>query len=251
MTLKCPTFFPAPYFKNLQQDAHTADDLKVECCDHLATAKSAAECRVLFEEWRQAAVLAGKVSPPPIADFKPDERLGNIRYRDNYLDNLAKILRKDPDLSGVDASDLVELINWVFGEPSRLDDTVARALFDTILKGRRTDQWTVWFFRTDAADGDPFATETDCLPWRLGLRFVKSGSRYVGIDVGADKIVDPRLPTFLHVDWNNQEYWRPNGKTQPLATTPGSCSAGGLSELIAEPPVFDAVKLPFARLSAR
>lgn len=250
MPRTCPPYFPAQYFDNIEADSHSPDALKDECCTHLLIATDIDDCHLRFETWRESALREGKVSSPPIT--LPDgERLGHLRYRDNYADELAAVLNADPDLVGIDASDLTELLNWLFGEPTRLDPVAAQSLFSLILQDRQTERSEIWLFRTASGAVSFGNPEAECLPWRLGLKYVSSKSRYIGFDVDSRGVANARIPTFPEVDWVNHEYWRPNGKTHPLAAIPGECQNEGLDELIAGPPIFGNVTIPLPTVSAR
>jgi hypothetical protein len=252
MPRSCPTHLPARHFSNIDLDPGAADALKEECIALLETAASEDDARNKYEVWRIGAKSAGKVPFVRVTDVGATERIGRLRYRDNYAADLADVLRRDPAIGGVDESDIDELVNWIFGEPTRLDPTVAQGLFELILFDALTEAVdTAWFFRTSDHGSGPFnVPEVGCLPWRLGLKFVRSGSRYAGFSIQATAVMDPRRPTFAEVHWDFHELWRPTGKTEPIPSCPKACVGEGLDELIAVPPRFRDTEIPLRLIAA-
>jgi len=167
------------------------------------------------------------------------------------LATLADLLRNDTTLGGADESDISELLAWLLGETADIEDETAQVLFDLLLADRPIEPSEGWYFRTDDHGQNPFSGyDLSCLPWRLGLPFVVTGSKYVGFSVSGSDLEGPRRVTFADVAWDYHPYWRPNGRTEARSETPAACEKTGLEELLAKPPKFSSIRLPLVRVAA-
>src|ERR1700685_2311931 len=193
-----PAYLPARCFANIDEDNLCDADVRDDAIKSVSACADVAEARVKFEAWRAASTHR---IPKHSVFFEHSERVGRLRYRDYYASAIADVLRADAALGGVDESDIDELLKWVFGEPTSIDPSVATFLFELLLEDKPIEATIGWYYRTVGRDGTPFAGNTSCLPWRLGLRFVSTGSRYIGFSVDAGTLSDARLPTFIDVQW--------------------------------------------------
>jgi hypothetical protein len=244
----CPSHVDPQCFGNIENDRMSGDDLKDQLILALQVAGSQTDAKRVYEEWRAGILRDGRYSVHP-KTFSAGERVGRLRFRARYLSQLTEDLRSDAGL-GVDETDVEPLVSWMVGEPSPMEDTSARFLFDRFVADRRIETQTGWYFRTTPPSATPFSDSPACLPWRLGLQYVTTGSEYVGFDVDPSHLGTPRTPVFVDVSWDLHAYWRPNGMTYPLTDTPGTCSSEGLEELVAAPATFRGVKLPIAHVRA-
>jgi hypothetical protein len=236
-------------FFNIDQDNFSSHEIRNEIVAILETAASIEHAKDLYDAFREKAQADGKVNITDKA-FEPEERVGRLRYRPRYASDLADQLRNDPSLGGVDETEIDEVLNWVFGLPSAMETPAARFLFDRFLASKPIESQPGWWFRTPDRSPSPFAVSASCLPWQLGLRFVTSGSEYISFEAEPQRLNTPRAATFLDVDWDMHDFWRPNGATEPLASTPATCDRTGLEELIAGPPVFRDVTVPTSIIKA-
>ncbi len=244
MRRACPPHVPTRHFENIDGDTSCTDELRDEAITALAASADPVDAARRFSEWCRATRDAGRV-PEHSIRFEDRERVGRLRYRATYDSHLADILRLNSDIGGADESDIEELVKWIVGEPSALEDDAARFLFEQLVADQPIEVGTAWFFRGGGHGPRPFVDEEPgCLPWRLGLRYVCSGTEYVGFDVDAARIGNPRLATFVDVQWDYHAVWRPGGRTEPLSGTPDACKNEGLEELLATPPSFRDVHLP-------
>jgi hypothetical protein len=242
----------ARYFKNIDEDGRSANALRDEIISELSGAISADDAMSRYDRWCEDARNRGRIAPTPVNDFAADERVGTLRYRDSFAARTAKALRSDPELRGVDESDIQEVINWLFGEPCTIEPNVARFLYDTILADRLMDASLWWLYRMTPRTDDPLAdADLECLPWRLGLPRARTGSKYVGLSVDPDLLASPRLATFIDVSWDSHEFWRPTGKTEPRADKPVACSSEGFDEFVSGAPAFRSATFPAKVFMAR
>jgi hypothetical protein len=160
-------------------------------------------------------------------------------------------LSRDPSLGVIDDSDLEELISWLFGDPADIEDDAANLLFELLLADRPIEAFVGWYFRGPLHGNKPYeGCKLDCLPWRLGLPNIRSGSRYAAFEMAADSVVTPMIATFCDVPWPYQEFWRPNGRTEPRADSPAGCEPEGLEEFLGGAPRFRSIRVPVQTISA-
>lgn len=244
----CPPYVDAQCFSNIENDHMSDEVLKDQVILALQIAGSQIDAKTIYEEWRREILSDCRYSVHP-KTFEANERVGRLRFRPRYLTQLAEDLRLDAGL-GVDETDIEPLVSWMIGEPSSMEDTSAKFLFDRFVASRKIEAQMGWYFRTNPPCATPFMASPDCLPWRLGLQYVTTGSEYMGFDVDPSHLGAPRTPVFADVGWDLHAYWRPNGMTHPLTDTPAVCSLEGLEELVAEPATFLGVKIPITRVRA-
>ncbi len=251
MPRDCPPHVPIRCFANIDTDNFSSEAMRDEVIAALAVAVDALDAELRYEAWRRAAIANGRLSLHPV-NFEVEERVGRLRYRDNYESELADVLRSDALLGGADESDIEELIKWLFAEPSSIDQDAAEFLFEAILADKPIETGEGWYFRNPKRSPTPFDQgDPSCLPWRLGLKDVRLGSKYVGFNVDWRGLENPRIATFVEVLWQNHERWQPNGTSHPLGGMPAGCDPTGLEEFVARPPIFRAVAVPTTRVISR
>ncbi|MCK1285338.1 hypothetical protein IVB41_15570 [Bradyrhizobium sp. 44] len=210
------------------------DGLKDDVLRTLAMAKDEPDAKRIYEEWR-LSVQSNKSFPNHTMTFEANDLVGRVRYRARFIAHIA-------DLLELDISEVTEFVKWLLKEPSTIEESAASYWFDTFIKDQRIDLENGWYFRAAPRNAAPFSSNAGCLPWRLGLQYVRTGSNYVGFEIDHATLQHPRAAIFIDVNWEMHEYWRPNGKTLPLVGTPAMCLLEGLEELVAGSPKFGEVK---------
>lgn len=137
MPRTCPTYAHSQCFANIEGDELSSEELKDGVNLVLATATNETEARAIYENWREATLGDRKFTEHP-KTFEINERVGRLRYRPIYISQLAEQLRSDTGL-GIDEADIEDLVSWMLGEPSTMEETSARFLFDTFLAAQRIE----------------------------------------------------------------------------------------------------------------
>src|SRR5262249_37467436 len=136
-------------------------------------------------------------------------------------------------------------------QPSTLSRLEAQRIFDSYINGLPIYWRWVWFFLID----DTITTADDlssnsCLPWRLGLDRVTTGSQYFAMMFNSSACSDVRKPCVADVDFGYHDLWRPGGATIPRSDTPAICDRTPCNEIVASPPTFGNVT-QFTLVAAR
>jgi hypothetical protein len=133
MSRSRPQYMPVRHFDNINSDQKSPEAIRDEIIAVLSSAADDTDAAVRYAAWCRKVMSENRIGPSALGDFQRDERVGNLRYRDNFAAAVADVLRMDPALGGADETDIEELIKWMFGEPTSIEPRTASYLFELIL----------------------------------------------------------------------------------------------------------------------
>jgi hypothetical protein len=150
----------------------------------------------------------------------------------------------------VDEVRVIELLEQLFDDGSPYDPSELEfflrefsgriPLTGVVVQGERERALVtiIWMFRNPERCKDCALTgiaPPGSLPYRLGLKNVQSGQRFIAFDVDANIASQPRVPTVFDSSWDWLHEFRPGGKTLPTGNYPES---DGLDEFVSLPPTL-------------
>lgn len=111
---------------------------------------------------------------------------------------------------------------------------------------------TIWLYhspdkpRRTPNPADVLAPVDACLPWRLALPRVSSGSEYIHFEISGAAVQSTcRVPNCKDAGPEIFEIWKHGGITSPHRARPAGCSGStGLTEVISTPPPYESAKQP-------